>query len=277
MNKYMKTRGTIFAALAIPVVILSCGTPKEMKPAAQKIPVIPEIIGSEASRQLVSADGKDTVESKVAYSFYSVPKFPFQDSINYHIGKFVWETTEFETTPYEYKPLSHYYFHQRMDSFEKMYKDYIKDAEYPTIWSYEAAISLDLKLKDYVQLNRQLFIYTGGAHPNSSFLLTLVSKEDGNTVLLKDLVTDVKAFNKIAEKHFRIAREIKPSASLKDEYWFENGVFICNDNFVITPQGIKFVFNAYEIAPYAFGVTEFTVPMSEIKGLLAVKLEFQEK
>lgn len=50
-----------------------------------------------------------------------------------------------------------------------------------------------------------------------------------------------------------------------------------NDNFALTKEGIKFIFNPYEIAPYAMGQQEFTIPYSALQaiakpnGLAAVK------
>ena len=39
-------------------------------------------------------------------------------------------------------------------------------------------------------------------------------------------------------------------------------------NFLLSPDGIKFYYNAYEIAPYAAGPTEITIPYESLKDIL---------
>lgn len=40
-----------------------------------------------------------------------------------------------------------------------------------------------------------------------------------------------------------------------------------NDNFCITEDGVTFIYNHYEIAPYAMGVIRITIPWNELEGL----------
>lgn len=272
----IKLISEITMATGIFLLVAACGTSKEKSPSKSKgIPLMPEILGASISKDIVSNDGKDTIESTLDYQFYSAPKFPWQDSVNYKIGHFVWSTIEYNEIPYQHAPLSHQYFYDRLDGFEKMYKAYEQESEYSTIWNYEGGCAIENNLKDYVQLSQHAYMFTGGAHPNSVYVWSVISKKDGTTLLLKDVVKDVAQFNRIAEKYFRISRELSPDENLSDDFWFENKTFACNNNFSISPEGITFMFNAYEIAPYVFGTTEFTVPMSEIKGLLAIELLFE--
>ena len=39
-------------------------------------------------------------------------------------------------------------------------------------------------------------------------------------------------------------------------------------NFALTDDGIRFVYNIYEIAPYAVGITELTVDYDDLKGIM---------
>ena len=41
-----------------------------------------------------------------------------------------------------------------------------------------------------------------------------------------------------------------------------------NGNFSVGENGVTFIFNQYEIAAYAFGVIEITIPADEIKPFL---------
>ena len=51
---------------------------------------------------------------------------------------------------------------------------------------------------------------------------------------------------------------------------FENSVE-STSNFCITPKGILFLYNPYEIAAYAYGEIELFIPFSEIKSVVNPK------
>jgi len=62
---------------------------------------------------------------------------------------------------------------------------------------------------------------------------------------------------------------LKPDENLEEAgFWFNEGNFKLNDNFLITTDGLKFFFNSYEIGPYAIGTTELLIPFSRIKNIL---------
>jgi len=261
--------------IAAVTVLCACGPSKNnMQPT--KIPLVPEILTGKITKLAYSPDRKDSMESKLAYAFYATPKFPWQDSVNYHVGKFASESTEVGEGEYVHKSLSHEFFYERLYGFVRKSEEDNKDNEYPMLWNYEGSISIKPNLKDFVQLEMAYGVFTGGAHPNYFAGHYLISKADGRTQQLGDLVSDVAKFNRIAEKHFRNTAELSPNADLDQSgYWFADNKFACNNNFTITPSGITFLFNAYEIGPYAIGSTEFTVPMAEVKDLLLVDFSAQ--
>ncbi len=74
--------------------------------------------------------------------------------------------------------------------------------------------------------------------------------------------------DKIAEKIFRKDEKLSDTATLADDYFFENNKFRLNENFMITPLGIRFLYNEYEIKPYSAGQTNLVIPYIRIKSLL---------
>ncbi|MBO7378962.1 MAG: DUF3298 domain-containing protein, partial [Bacteroidales bacterium] len=50
-------------------------------------------------------------------------------------------------------------------------------------------------------------------------------------------------------------------------YLFEDAVLDLPDNFFFTPKGITFVFQQYEIAPYAMGLISVTLTWDELQPL----------
>jgi hypothetical protein len=87
---------------------------------------------------------------------------------------------------------------------------------------------------------------------------------------LKDIFADVHTgvLNIIAEKIFRKQEKLSDSASLKPGYLFKGGRFTLNNNFLITPIGIRFLYNQNEIKTYSAGQTDILIPYSQIRSLL---------
>ncbi len=112
-----------------------------------------------------------------------------------------------------------------------------------------------------------LYVYTGGAHGltnrlyynydmSNGKLLTETDLFTGNykSVLTDLLIEHIKNDNNGAEEDF------------ENTYWTE--YIIPNGNFYITTESINYVFNPYEIAPYAFGITEVTIPFNQLGDIL---------
>ena len=74
--------------------------------------------------------------------------------------------------------------------------------------------------------------------------------------------------NKIAEKIFRTDEKLSDTTSLATNYFFDKNKFSLNKNFMVTPQGVSFLYNEYEIKPYSAGQTTLLIPYSQIKSLL---------
>ena len=50
------------------------------------------------------------------------------------------------------------------------------------------------------------------------------------------------------------------------------GKFHFTTNFALTKDGIEFVYNTYEIGPYAVGASSLTIPYNEIVQYLKLKI-----
>lgn len=158
--------------------------------------------------------------------------------------------------------------------FIKSYTDFKKDnpksVMYYTLDSYAKVIKQDSAL---VAMEYGGYVYQGGAHGGSFIgFINWDGKNDKNLTLSDILVAGYQPeLTKIAEAIFRKNEKLTPTASLADNYFFDKGKFALNENYSITPIGIRFMYNQYEIKPYAAGQTELLLPYSAITKLMKPK------
>ncbi|NDP20343.1 MAG: DUF3298 domain-containing protein [Paludibacter sp.] len=120
------------------------------------------------------------------------------------------------------------------------------------------------------------YVYMGGAHGLETRNYINFNLKTGNVINESDLfVNNYK--NELAElikrriieesKETKNTKNSEPIISLEDtDFWTDS--IKPNGNFYITDEGINYVFNPYEIAPYYLGETEVTIPFSRLTNLL---------
>ncbi|WP_426667715.1 DUF3298 domain-containing protein [Mucilaginibacter sp. McL0603] len=112
--------------------------------------------------------------------------------------------------------------------------------------------------------------FLGGARGYALTSFINWNTKAGKKIELKDIFIDgyAKNLNSVAERIFRKQEKLSDSAALKPNYLFPEGKFTLNNNFLITPIGIRFLYNQYEIKPYPAGETNILIPYSQIESLL---------
>lgn len=111
--------------------------------------------------------------------------------------------------------------------------------------------------------------FYGGAHPNSNITHLVYNLNTKTRVTYNDLFTDVDEFQKIAEKKFRNLYKIQNGMPLSSSgFQFENDKFSLSEFFYIENDGIVLFWNAYDIAPYAFGPILIKVKFKELDSIL---------
>lgn len=156
--------------------------------------------------------------------------------------------------------------------FAENFIDEYKQTPNPfTSWELERDLKIAFTTKDTLTLLFNEYGYTGGAHPYSGSRYSVLSLEDAGQVVLADLLNPgyEAALNVAAEKIFREVRDLKEEETLEEQgFSFPNDVFSVNDNFGVLQEGLEFIFNSYEIAPYALGPTQFMIPYEDIQELI---------
>jgi hypothetical protein len=116
------------------------------------------------------------------------------------------------------------------------------------------------------------YVYMGGAHGLETrnyynFDLKtgkLISETDLFVDNYKELLSDL--IKKRIVEESKESEDNEPILDLENtDYWTDS--IKPNGNFYITDEGINYVFNPYEIAPYALGETEVTLPFDRLKGI----------
>jgi hypothetical protein len=123
-----------------------------------------------------------------------------------------------------------------------------------------------------VSLKTESYIYTGGAHGGSFVAFINWDPQARKQISIQDVLKPdtYDSLQVIAEKIFRKNEGISSTDPLK-QYFFEDNTFVLNENYLFTPEGIKYLYNEYEIKPYSSGRTELLIPYDSIRNLLKPK------
>lgn len=156
-------------------------------------------------------------------------------------------------------------------NFLKSYADFKKtDPRTNMFFTLEDSVKVLRQDTSFTTLQVKGYTYTGGAHGGSFIGFINWDTKAGKNLTLDDVFAPgyQDKLKAIAEKNFRKDEKLSETASLKDNYFFKDDKFALNTNFLVTPLGIKFLYNQYEIKPYAAGITELFIPYAQIKSLL---------
>lgn len=160
-----------------------------------------------------------------------------------------------------------------MNNFIEEYKSFEEEAESEFRMRWESSLTPTIRYNENNILSIEMMSYSflGGAHGNYFISHYVYDLRTGELVALDDVLNKgyKSVITKIAEAEFRKVFEIPKNHSLNDSgFWFENEVFILNNNFSINQEGIVFQFNPYEIGPYAIGAPAFTIPYAQISSFI---------
>jgi hypothetical protein len=149
--------------------------------------------------------------------------------------------------------------------------------EFPDVvlnqWNLNINLKVDNNSEQLLSLTVKMYGYTGGAHGFSSITYFNFNPKTGKLLTLEDVVTDVDKVTALAKSVFIEQKKINPEKSINEQgYWFVNDDFSVNNNFKISPEGITFHYNQYEIAPYAEGDTDLLIPINKLKDLMTIKI-----
>jgi len=126
----------------------------------------------------------------------------------------------------------------------------------------------------YIILNVYNYSYTGGAHGDYATTMYCFDIKNQKKLQLSDIMkVDSVAIQNLLDKYYRKRYHLRPRTSLDQSLFVKH--LAPNDNFYFGPKGLGFIYNPYEIAPYAAGEINVWIPFSELVTYL--NPEFKER
>ncbi len=136
-------------------------------------------------------------------------------------------------------------------------------------WELEIMADTAFTSPTILTVRQETYVYSGGAHPNTQATFQSFSRRTGHALQLTEVISDTTALRGLVERAFRKQQDIKPGQNLEDAgYFLHEGQFFLPGTFGVGREGLIFLYNPYEIAAYAVGPIQVTVPYSELKKIL---------
>lgn len=116
-----------------------------------------------------------------------------------------------------------------------------------------------------VSLINSFASYSGGVHGMYGWLGVNFNSKTGARLKISDVCTDADRLQKVIVKQLYADYDSRAFDNVEDKVT----TMIAQDkiNFLVEPRGVTFIFNPYEIAPYASGLLTATIFFDEQPGL----------
>lgn len=140
--------------------------------------------------------------------------------------------------------------------------------------AWEAKIDGRITYEDanFITIELDAYLFTGGAHGYTSTQMLNFDKDKGVQLTNWELFKDLDGFRAYAEQKFRQKEAIPMGKPINyTGFMFEEDTFYLPENMGFTKDGLKLLYNPYEVASYADGTIELMLPHKEVKKYLSKK------
>lgn len=143
-----------------------------------------------------------------------------------------------------------------------------------------AGLSYDLSIRKTGETDRYLtyetscYVFLGGAHGSAMCYPVNIVRSTGRVLAATVDTLKQKALQPILRRGVKEYISKAENRKIKDRdlqnmLFVEHGIIPLPTTVpVLTPEGLRFVYQQYEIGPYALGMVEFTVPYADVKSCL---------
>lgn len=164
----------------------------------------------------------------------------------------------------------------RKNEYMEFLPDYLndKDNKMPMIWlnnSYNISGETRTGYKEYINYIILWDEFTGGAHPNSYYTVLNFNPKTGEEVVLQDILKDnyEEPLTELLISTLAADLEVENYEGIKEKgYLYPNADMYISNNYILEKEQIVFIYNKYDIAPYAVGDITISISYDKIKDLL---------
>lgn len=146
-----------------------------------------------------------------------------------------------------------------------------ESVENPHWFNYEYDInsSTDTGYKGYVNYTIDFFEFTGGAHPNSYKIILTFDPTDGHEVTLSEIMKEGYEEPLLAIITDELLKFFKvESVEELEKMTFGLDNLFISKNVIMNNNKMTFVYNKYDIAPYAVGEIVIDIEQEKLKDLI---------
>lgn len=167
-----------------------------------------------------------------------------------------------------------------VDFYGKLNFGYLK-SQYAELKEFGiAGLSYDLSIRKTGETDRYLtyetscYVFLGGAHGSAMCYPVNIVRSTGRVLAATVDTLKQKALQPILRRGVKEYISKAENRKIKDRdlqnmLFVEHGIIPLPATVpVLTPEGLRFVYQQYEIGPYALGMVEFTVPYADVKSCL---------
>ena len=138
------------------------------------------------------------------------------------------------------------------------------NANFPNVsqpWEAQIDGEVMMQSNEVISIAMTSYVNTGGAHGITQISFLNFEPLTGKRIKNQNLIKNKKAFKDIAIAYFK-------NALAEEDVIFERNTFKLPENIGFSNDGVILIYNQYEIAPYATGIIEFTIPVEKVADFL---------
>jgi hypothetical protein len=136
-------------------------------------------------------------------------------------------------------------------------------------WNAEVFAEISYEDEHWLSIRLDTYTFTGGAHGYGSVRFLNFNKHKGAELETWELFRNRDNFEQFAEARFREQENIPENKPINSTgFMFEEDRFYLPENIGLEADGIKLLYNQYEVASYADGPIELVLPYADIQQFL---------
>lgn len=153
--------------------------------------------------------------------------------------------------------------------FNDAYNSFIKEfPDSPQQWEAMIDGEVTYRSPEIICIALNSYLDTGGAHGNTNVKFFNFNPNTGELFKMNDLVSDREGLSAIIKTQLKT--EIEANANEPMENVFFGDDFKMPESLGYSDEGLIILYNPYEIASYAQGIIEFSIPFEAVTSFLKV-------